>query len=439
MSDPAYVELEADSDSAAPIEIESLCPSCEETGLTKILCVRIPFYREVILISFHCPHCGLSNNELQSGAPAQEHGLHCTLQVQSPQDLSRQIVKSEWASIKIPEVELEIPHKSQPGDVTTVEGTIRRVMSGLSQDQERRARDNPDDALRLAAFIQRLSGLLDLEETFSLVLDDPSGNSHIASLDPTQPDPQLSLNRYPRSLDQKKMLGLAEPDAVEESAEDADTLEEDWQREVLTFQVDCYACGAPALNEMKLVDIPHFKQTVVMGAYCESCGYRSSEVKAGSGVSEQGQRLTLLVHSPEDLRRDVLKSETCRLSIPELDMEGGQGVMVGKFTTVEGLIEAVSSELRQGSAAHFLGDSADASTKSRMESFLDRLDSAARGDIKFSLVLDDPAGNSYIQSLDDTEADPRLHKLWYDRSTEQNEELGLNDINTDNYTQEDSA
>uniref|UniRef100_A0A183G454 Zpr1 domain-containing protein n=1 Tax=Heligmosomoides polygyrus TaxID=6339 RepID=A0A183G454_HELPZ len=45
-----------------------------------------------------------------------------------------------------------------------------------------------------------------------------------------------------------------------------------------------------------------------------------------------------------------------------------------------------------------------------------------------TLVLDDPAGNSYIQSLTAPMEDPRLQKEFYERSFEQNDELGLNDM-----------
>ena len=47
---------------------------------------------------------------------------------------------------------------------------------------------------------------------------------------------------------------------------------------------------------------------------------------------------SLKVEEPEDLSRDVLKSETCALRIPELDLESGGIAISGKFTTVEGLI-----------------------------------------------------------------------------------------------------
>lgn len=59
-----------------------------------------------------------------------------------------------------------------------------------------------------------------------------------------------------------------------------------------------------------------------------------------------------------------------------------------------------------------------------------------RGERKITLILDDPVGNSYVQALtDDGNPDDRLTIERYTRSFEQNEELGLNDIKTENYTQ----
>lgn len=53
---------------------------------------------------------------------------------------------------------------------------------------------------------------------------------------------------------------------------------------------------------------------------------------------------------------------------------------------------------------------------------------------KVTIILDDPAGNSYVQALtDDGSLDERLTIEKYDRTFEHNEELGLNDMKTENY------
>lgn len=67
--------------------------------------------------------------------------------------------------------------------------------------------------------------------------------------------------------------------------------------------------------------------------------------------------------------------------------------------------------------------------------FGETLDEIMSGNRKITLILDDPAGNSYVQALtDDGSLDDRLIIERYTRSFEQNEELGLNDIKTENYT-----
>lgn len=51
-----------------------------------------------------------------------------------------------------------------------------------------------------------------------------------------------------------------------------------------------------------------------------------------------------------------------------------------------------------------------------------------------TVVLDDPAGNSYVQALtDEGVADPNMRIIRYHRSFDQNEELGLNDMKVEGY------
>ena len=52
----------------------------------------------------------------------------------------------------------------------------------------------------------------------------------------------------------------------------------------------------------------------------------------------------------------------------------------------------------------------------------------------FTLILDDPLANSYLQNLYAPDPDPSMEIVVYDRSWDQNEELGLNDIKVDGYS-----
>ncbi len=83
--------------------------------MTKLLLTKIPHYKEVILMSFNCEECGFQNNEIQSGGQIQEQGVRYKVKIQTEQDLSRQIVKSDHAVLIVPEIDLEIPANSQKG------------------------------------------------------------------------------------------------------------------------------------------------------------------------------------------------------------------------------------------------------------------------------------------------------------------------------------
>ena len=66
-------------------------------------------------MSFECGRCGFKNNEIQLGGTMEEKGVRITLTVQSERDLNRQVVKSDYTSVKIVELDFEIPAQSQRG------------------------------------------------------------------------------------------------------------------------------------------------------------------------------------------------------------------------------------------------------------------------------------------------------------------------------------
>lgn len=168
-----------------------------------------------------------------------------------------------------------------------------------------------------------------------------------------------------------------------------------------------------------------------MATVCETCGHKTNEVKSGSGIEPEGVKIEVEINGKEDFNRDLLKSETCDMKIPELELEVGQTTLGGRFTTVEGAITAVKDQLSSSTA--LTGDSADAEMRTRMDNFITQLDQVLQGNKKVTLILDDPAGNSYVQSLSDTGPDDRLKITKYTRNFEQNEELGINDMKLENY------
>ena len=218
------------------------------------------------------------------------------------------------------------------------------------------------------------------------------------------------------------------------------------RREILRMPIMCPHCGVEGESLTCFADIPHFKEVIIMAFDCAKCGFRTNEVKAGGGVPARGQTFTLTVESAEDLSRDVLKSATCDVAIPELDLEASQGSLGGIFTTVEGLLTKVHKTMLD-STPYMMGDSAqDTDRKSAFRAFSDKFGAIASGSLfPFTLVLRDPLASSFIGPRMSAAAsmatgtagegeggvtDPLLAVEDYARSWDEDEELGLHDIDT---------
>ncbi|XP_006743519.1 zinc finger protein ZPR1 isoform X2 [Leptonychotes weddellii] len=418
--------ISAEDEEQQPTEIESLCMNCYCNGTTRLLLTKIPFFREIIVSSFSCEHCGWSNTEIQSAGRIQDQGVRYTLTVRAQEDMNREVVKTDSATTRIPELDFEIPAFSQKGALTTVEGLISRAVSGLEQDQPARRANEEAIAERIDEFIVKLKELKQVASPFTLIIDDPSGNSFVENPHAPQKDHALVITHYNRTLQQEEMLGLQAEAPPEEKPE-----EEDLRNEVLQFNTNCPECSAPAQTNMKLVQIPHFKEVIIMATNCENCGHRTNEVKSGGAVEPLGTKLTFHITDPLDLTRDVLKSETCSVEIPELEFELGMAILGGKFTTLEGLLKDIQELVTKNPFT--LGDSSNPGQMEKLQEFSRKLDQIVQGNMKAHFIMNDPAGNSYLQNLYAPEDDPQMKVEHYKRTFDQNEELGLNDMKTEGY------
>lgn len=425
-----FREISADDEEQQPAEIESLCMNCYQNGMTRLLFTKVPFFKEIIVSSFTCDSCGWSNTEIQSAGRIQDQGVRYSLSIKNKRDVNREVVKTDYATTCIPEIDFEIPACTQKGALSTVEGILDRTIVGLQQEQPLRRAENAQVAEKIDQFITKLQSLKDGETPFTFIIDDPSGNSFIENPCAPQKDEALTVTLYRRSAEQDSLLGI-------ESLEDQKNPEEkpDLRDEVLQFQTNCPECNAPAATNMKLVQIPHFKEVIIMATNCDACGHRTNEVKSGGAIEPLGTKITLHITDPSDITRDVLKSETCGISIPELEFELGMGALGGKFTTLEGLLKDIR-ELVVDKNPFTLGDSSTSDRKEKLQEFGKKIDQILEGQMDAHFILDDPAGNSYLQNVYAPEEDPEMQVEKYERSFEQKEDLGLNDMKTEGYEEE---
>lgn len=459
----------ADEETKLVDEIESLCMNCHEDGMTKLLLTRIPFFREIIIMSFECPQCGLKNSEVQPAGEIQQRGHKYKFKVDSKEDLNRQLVKSDTCVFRVEDEDLEIP--SGRGQLTNLEGILGMIAQDLEDGQEDRKGVAPAMHDRIAEIIISLKSMGAGDKLpFTITIDDPAGNSWIEPSTSDKPGKYVR-NDYNRTPAQNEALGLGAGEAPAEEATDGDangvsmrpeyhpqamypamptdstTLDQDAadddiiENQVYSFPASCPGCTKPCATNMKMVNIPHFKQVVLMSTVCDHCGYRSNEVKTGGEIPDKGRKITVDVKNREDLSRDILKSESCAMSCPELDLSVEPGTLGGRFTTIEGLLTQVRDDLKSSifDADVGGGDSMPSGEKARWTAFFDKLDTAIDGGLPFTIVLTDPLASSYVQSFTAPEPDPQLATEEYERTEEEEEDLGLRDIKVEGYEEDDGV
>ncbi|CAL5366804.1 unnamed protein product [Camellia sinensis] len=439
----SVVEAISSDDNDAPLyQVESLCMRCRQNGTTRFLLTLIPHFRKILLSAFECPHCGERNNEVQFAGELQPQGCHYQLNF-PPAMLNRQVVKSDTATIKIPELDFEIPPEAQRGSLSTVEGILLRAADEIEALQEERKKVDPQSTEAIDWFLPKLRACAKGESSFTIILDDPAGNSFIEN--PQQAslgyvvDPSLGGKHRDEALseelnstgDQTRrephgLIGtVAGQRAIAQgnSAEFAESLfRYSAPKEVMTYPSTCGTCATKY--------IPYFREVIIIASSCDACGYRNYELKPGGRIPEKGKKITVLVKNINDLSRDVIRSDTASVEVPELDLVLTSGTLGGVVTTVEGLITKISENLERVHGFTF-GDSLDDSKKSKWLDFRARLNKLLSVEDPWTLIIDDALANSFVApATDDVKDDHQLSFEEYERSWEQNEELGLNDIDT---------
>jgi zinc finger protein len=408
--------------------------------MTRLLLTSIPYFREIILMSFSCDHCGFSNNEVQPAGTLQLKGAYYELRLTAMEDFERTVVKSDTAVVKFIELDVEVP--AVKGQHSNVEGLLTTIIDDLAFSQEKRKEEEPEVFNKVEEVIAKGRKMLAGEAfPFRVAVDDPAGNSFIA------PDPRDGVGKWEkheflRTPEQNAALGLADTAKGNDLDDEGNIIPD----QIYQFPASCPGCMHPCTTNMKMVDIPHFRQVIIMNTTCDACGYKSNDVKTGGEIPEKGRKVTVRVLKPEDLARDILKSESCALECPELSLSVNPGTLGGRFTTVEGLLTQVRDDLHtqifdadvDEAATARKNDSLSTTEKTRWGEFFTNLNAAIKGEKEFTIILSDPMAASYVQSLadDPTQPDEQMTIEEYERTAEEEEDLGLTHMRTEGYEED---
>lgn len=164
---------------------------------------------------------------------------------------------------------------------------------------------------------------------------------------------------------------------------------------------------------MCIASIPFFKEIIIMAFSCEYCGYRNTDIKHGGGMSAHATKIAFHVNKPEDLNRDVFKSDSCSFAIPEIDFEMAPGSLDSMYTTVEGLLTKLYEALQENNPFG-VGDSKVNNKYLEFLQNLQDLKEFKRG--PFTIILDDALSNCFIYNPNAPEPDPQVDIEVYERT-----------------------
>ncbi|NPA04733.1 MAG: ZPR1 zinc finger domain-containing protein [Crenarchaeota archaeon] len=155
-------------------EEEIPCPACQAPMKITHHVYDMPHVGRVLLTSGRCSRCGyrVSDVMLLDGKGKR----HVEFSVEKPEDLNKLVVKASSATLRIPELGLEMkPGPAAQGFITTVEGVLRRFLDVL--DFLCRSGEADEDTCREKR--RELEEALEGRKKFKLVIDDPLGGSAV--------------------------------------------------------------------------------------------------------------------------------------------------------------------------------------------------------------------------------------------------------------------
>lgn len=145
----------------------------------------------------------------------------------------------------------------------------------------------------------------------------------------------------------------------------------------------CPACGGQSLSiTAYLVRVRYFDDVVLESGECSNCGFKHRDVY----LANYGEPVRLEIRVTRESGDYLLvKSSSATIVIPELGIEITPGPAAqGYITTARGVLERVIEVL---SGACQEGDEGCAKK-------LEEVDRALRGEMDFTLIVEDPLGRS---------------------------------------------
>jgi len=152
----------------------------------------------------------------------------------------------------------------------------------------------------------------------------------------------------------------------------------------------CPNCAKESLEFRELeTAVPFFGKVLISTYICGSCGYKHTDIIC---LEDRGpSRLEVKVSKPEDLRIIVARSNTASIEIPELKLRlDPAGHSQAFVTNIEGVLTRFEEALER------LKTLSDTEEDVEHRRIAEQIDLAKEGKLPFTLIIEDPHGNSTI-------------------------------------------
>jgi len=157
-----------------------------------------------------------------------------------------------------------------------------------------------------------------------------------------------------------------------------------------SYTVTCANCGRETMEVKEIYsEIPRFGKMVIVSMLCPKCGYRVSD---SISLENKGpKRIEFAVKPPNDLSARLIRSHSSLIAIPELGLGLKPGPKSEAFiTNIEGLLDRFLQVVEQ------LESTSAGAEKKRIALLLGKIRQAMKGELPFTLVIEDEMGNSAV-------------------------------------------
>jgi len=156
------------------------CLFCKKKTLTLREAEReIPYFGKVVIFSMDCENeeCGYHKADIE--ALDKKDPVKCSFTLTSEEDLKVRVVKSSFATVKIPHIGSIEPGEASNGYITNIEGIINRIKRQV--EFLRDTAEEESEKKKAKNMLKKLTRALMGQEELTITLNDPSGNSAIIS------------------------------------------------------------------------------------------------------------------------------------------------------------------------------------------------------------------------------------------------------------------